>query len=35
MNKVVKFIRDNYIAFVVYAFVGWIYEVTWFLVVRH
>ena len=35
MNKIVKFIRDNYIAFVVYAFVGWVYEVTWFLVVRH
>ncbi len=34
MNKVVKFIRDNYIAFVVYAFVGWIYEETWFLLVE-
>ena len=35
MNKIVKFIRDNYIAFVVYAFIGWVYEVTWFLIFRH
>ena len=35
MNSIVKFIRDDYIAFVVYAFVGWVYEVTWFLVVKH
>ncbi len=35
MNKILKFIRDNYIAFVVYAFVGWVYEETWFLLVEH
>ena len=35
MNKVVKFIRDNYIRFVVYGFVGWLYEVLWFIIVRH
>ena len=35
MNKVIKFIRDNYIRFTIYAFVGWLYEVTWFLVMRH
>ncbi len=34
MNKVVKFIRDNYIAFVVYAFIGWLYEEAWFLFVE-
>ena len=32
MNKIVKFIRDNYITFTVYAVIGWIYEVTWLLV---
>ena len=32
MNKVVKFIRDNYIRFTIYAFVGWLYEVTWYIV---
>ena len=35
MNNVVKFIRDNYIRFVVYGFVGWLYEVLWYIIVRH
>ena len=35
MNKVIKFIRDNYIRFVIYGLVGWIYEVSWYLIVRH
>ena len=35
MNKIIKFLRDNYITFVVYAFIGWIYEVSWFLIMRH
>ena len=26
---------DNYIIFFVYAFIGWIYEVSWYLIVRH
>ena len=34
MNKVVKFFRDNYIRFVVYGFVGWLYEVLWYIIVR-
>ena len=33
-NKVLNFIADNYITFCVYALIGWIYEVTWFLIVR-
>lgn len=35
MNKVLKFLKDNYIRFTIYAFVGWIYEVTWLLIFRH
>jgi uncharacterized membrane protein len=35
MNKIIKFLRDNYIRFVVYGFVGWLYEVLWFIIVRH
>ena len=35
MNKVIKFIKDNYIRFVVYGFVGWLYEVMWFIIVKH
>ncbi len=32
MNSIIKFFRDNFITFTVYAVVGWIYEVTWLLV---
>lgn len=35
MKKVLNFIMDNYIIFFVYAFIGWIYEVSWYLIVRH
>ena len=35
MNKIVRFLRDNYIRFVIYGFVGWLYEVLWFIIVRH
>ena len=35
MNKVIKLIRDNYIRFVVYGFIGWLYEVMWYIIVRH
>ena len=35
MNKVVNFFRDNYIRFVIYGFIGWLYEVLWFIIVRH
>lgn len=35
MKKILNFIIDNYIIFFVYAFIGWIYEVSWFLIVRH
>lgn len=34
MNKIIKFIRDNYIRFVVYGFIGWLYEVLWYIIVR-
>ena len=35
MKKVLNFIIDNYIIFFVYAFIGWVYEVSWYLIVRH
>lgn len=35
MKKLLNFIIDNYIIFFVYAFIGWIYEVSWYLIVRH
>ncbi len=35
MNKVMKFIKDNYIRFIIYAFIGWVYEVMWYIIVRH
>lgn len=35
MKKAFNFIIDNYIIFLVYAFIGWIYEVSWYLIVRH
>lgn len=28
-------VSDNYIIFCVYAFIGWIYEVSWYLIVEH
>ncbi len=34
-NKILNFIANNYIIFCVYALIGWIYEVSWFLIVRH
>ncbi len=35
MKKVLNFITDNYIIFCVYALIGWIYEVAWYLIVRN
>lgn len=35
MNKFLKNICDYYIIFCIYALIGWIYEVSWFLIVRH
>ena len=34
-NKVLEFISNNFLTFLVYAVIGWIYEVLWFIVVRH
>ena len=34
-DKILNFIVNNYIIFCVYALIGWIYEVSWFLIVRH
>lgn len=34
-NKIINFVLDNYLIFCIYAFIGWIYEVSWFLIVRH
>lgn len=33
-DKVLNFITDNYLTFCVYALIGWIYEVSWYLIVR-
>lgn len=35
MKKVLNFFADNYIIFCVYALIGWIYEVSWYLIVKH
>ncbi len=34
-NKIINFVLDNYLIFCIYSFIGWIYEVNWFLIVRH
>ena len=34
-NKVLEFLSNNFLTFLVYAIIGWIYEVLWFIVVRH
>lgn len=35
MNTTIKVIRDNYIRFCIYGLVGWLYEVIWFIIVKH
>ncbi len=35
MKKFINFITDNYIYFLIYSFIGWVYEVSWFLIVKH
>lgn len=35
MKRVINFVINNYIIFCVYAIIGWIYEVSWYLIVRH
>lgn len=35
MKKILNFFTDNYIIFCVYALIGWIYEVSWYLIVKH
>ena len=35
MKKVLNFLTDNYIIFCVYALIGWIYEVSWYLIFEH
>ena len=35
MNKIIKVIKDNYVRFTIYAFIGWVYEVMWYVIVRH
>ena len=34
-DKIINFIVNNYIIFCIYAFIGWIYEVSWFLIVKN
>lgn len=34
-KKVLNIFTDNYIIFCVYALIGWIYEVSWYLIVEH
>ena len=35
MKKILNFFTDNYIIFCVYALIGWIYEVSWYLIAEH
>lgn len=35
MKKTINWFCENYIIFCVYALIGWIYEVSWFLIVRN
>ena len=35
MKKILNFISNNYIIFCVYALIGWIYEVSWYLIMEH
>lgn len=35
MKKRISFLEKNFLIFLVYAFLGWIYEVLWFIIVRH
>ncbi|MBQ9011652.1 MAG: putative ABC transporter permease [Bacilli bacterium] len=35
LKKVVKFFTDNYIIFCTYALIGWIYEVSWYLIIEN
>lgn len=35
MKKLLNFFTDNYIIFCVYALIGWLYEVSWYLIVKH
>ncbi|MBR3198538.1 MAG: putative ABC transporter permease [Bacilli bacterium] len=35
MKRVLNVFTDNYIIFCVYALIGWIYEVSWYLIVEH
>lgn len=35
MKKIINCICENYIIFCIYALIGWIYEVSWFLIVRN
>lgn len=35
MKKILNFFTDNYIIFCVYALIGWIYEVSWYLIAQH
>lgn len=35
MKKIILFLEDNFLIFIIYAFLGWIYEGLWFIIVRH
>ena len=35
LKRILNFFADNYIIFCVYALIGWIYEVSWYLIVDH
>ena len=35
MKKIINSICENYIIFCIYAFIGWVYEVSWFLIMRN
>ena len=35
MKKILNFLADNFILFIIYSFIGWLYEVSWFLIFKH
>ena len=35
MNRMIKFLKDYFIRFLVYGFIGWLYEVLWYIIVKN
>ena len=35
MNRMIKFLKDYFVRFLVYGFIGWLYEVLWYIIVKN